>query len=62
MRGRVAPFASRTHIPINSYANGLNRLLLPVDNTEIAAGGAVVTIAVVNSLGATLNATFTNRF
>lgn len=47
----IVPFASRTRISINSYANGLSRLSPHVDGTEIAAGIAVVTIAVVNGLG-----------
>jgi hypothetical protein len=42
--------------------NGLSHRLRHVDGIEIAAGIAVVTIAVVNGFNTKLNATFTNRF
>jgi hypothetical protein len=46
---------------VNSYANWLNRPSLPAGVTEIAAGIALMAIAVVNGLGIKLNTTFTNR-
>lgn len=53
MRDQAAPFASRTHISINSYPNRLSRLSPHVDGIKIDAGIAVVTIAV--SMASALN-------
>jgi hypothetical protein len=38
MRNQAAPFASRTHITIISYASGQKRLLRHVGGTEINSG------------------------